>query len=71
GPFGPVAIAAGVQTMLAHPGFLILEYAWGEVLWRHELITPPETIRESRIVPSGLPGLGVALDREMVAKLVH
>ena len=71
GPFGPVTIAAGVQTMLAHPGFMILEYAWGEVPWRHDLITPPETIRESRIVPSDLPGLGVALDREMVERLVH
>jgi len=71
GPFGPVTIAAGVQTMLAHPGFMILEYAWGEVPWRHDLITPPETIIKSRVVPSELPGLGVSLDRDMVRRLVH
>ena len=40
GPFGPLTIAAGVQAMAAHPGFQVLEYAWGEVPWRHELIEP-------------------------------
>ncbi len=66
GPFGPITIAAGVQVMAAHPGFQILEYAWGEVPWRHELIEPVEKIREGKVqVPEGT-GLGVTLNMEAI-----
>ena len=66
GPSGPVTIAAGVEAMLTHPEFLILEYGWGEVDWRHELILPNETIRNGRIKLHNRPGLGVALNPEVV-----
>ena len=66
GPFGPVMIAAGVQAMAAHPQFLILEYGWGEADWRHELIQPAERIENSRIALKDAPGLGVALNPELV-----
>lgn len=69
GPFGPVALAAGIQTMMAHPGFQILEYAWGEVPWREDLITPAEEIRNGRIKPSRLPGLGVELNMKTLRSL--
>ena len=68
GPFGPVTIASGVQTMASHPDFLILEYAWGEVPWRHELLIPSEQIINGRIKVSDKPGLGVALNPDTVNK---
>jgi galactonate dehydratase len=67
GPSGPVTIAAGVQTMLTHPEFLILEYGWGEVDWRHELVMPAETIRDGCIGRPEGPGLGVTLNAEVLA----
>jgi len=66
GPFGPLTIAAGVQAMAAHPGFQILEYAWGEVPWRHELIEPTEEISGGRIRVSDRPGLGVSLNMDAI-----
>ena len=66
GPFGPVAIAAGVQAMASQPGFLILEFGWGEVPWRSDLTIPQERIENGRITLSDRPGLGVELNPEMV-----
>ena len=66
GPFGPVTIAAGVHAMAAHPGFMILEYAWGEVPWRHDLTIPSETINNGRISLPDAPGLGVELNPDVV-----
>ncbi len=66
GPFGPVAISAGMQVMATHPGFLILEYGWGEIPWRSELTVPSEEIVNGRIRPGRRPGLGVELNPEML-----
>jgi len=66
GPSGPVTIAAGVETMLSHPEFLILEYGWGEVGWRHELILPHETIRCGYVYSHNRPGLGIELNPEIL-----
>jgi galactonate dehydratase len=68
GPFGPVTIASGVQAMATHPEFLILEYAWGEVPWRHDLLLPSEQIVNGRIKVPDRPGLGVELNPEAVKK---
>ena len=65
GPSGPVSIVAGVHAMLTLPEFLILEYGWGEVPWRHELISPPEAIRHGRIRVNNRPGLGVELNSKV------
>lgn len=66
GPFSPVIVAAQAQAMAAHPGFLILEYAWGEVPWRRDLIIPAETPRDGRMAVAERPGLGVELNMEVV-----
>ena len=68
GPFGPVTIASGVQAMATHPEFLILEYAWGEIPWRHDLLLPSEQIVNGRIKVPDRPGLGVELNPEAVKK---
>lgn len=41
-PSGPVATAASAQLCAAMSNFDILEFQWGEVGWRGDLITPPE-----------------------------
>jgi galactonate dehydratase len=66
GPFGPITNAAGVQAMAALPGFLILEYGWGEVPWRHNLINPVEQIVNGRIPVTSRPGLGYELNQDVV-----
>lgn len=66
GPFGPVMLAASLQSVITHPGFLIMEYAWGEVPWRHDLVLPAETILNGRMVLSDRPGLGVLLNPDVV-----
>ncbi len=67
GPFGPIALAAGAHAMAAHPGFMILEYAWGEIPWRLALTDPPEQIENGRLVLSGRPGLGLRLNPDTLA----
>ena len=66
GPSSPVTIAAGVETMLSHSEFLILEYGWGEVSWRSELILPHETICHGYIHSHNQPGLGIELNPEIL-----
>ena len=68
GPFGPVVTAAGVHAMASLPGFLILEYGWGEVPWRSELTLPHEEVVNGRIAINDRPGLGVELNPDMVKK---
>ena len=68
GPFGPVIVAAQAQAMAAHPEFLILEYAWGQVPWREELIIPAERVENGRLAVARRPGLGVELNMAVVEK---
>ena len=63
-PSGPVATAAGAQCMASVPNFAILEYAWGEVEWRSQLVKPPERIIDGFINVSRRPGLGIDLKEE-------
>ncbi len=59
-PSGPVATAASVQCMASIQNFGILEYAWGEVDWRSQLIDPPEKINNGFIELTTRTGLGIA-----------
>lgn len=67
GPFGPITVAAHVQLMAAHPDFQILEYAWGQVPWRADLIEPRETVENGRLAIPDRPGLGFSLNPAVVA----
>jgi galactonate dehydratase len=61
-PSGPIATAASAHLFAAVPNTAILEYAYGEVDWRPELLSGDETVRDGQlVVPTG-PGLGVDLD---------
>lgn len=66
GPFGPVTVAAHVQIMASHPGFLILEYAWGQVPWREGLVSPAEQVLNGRIGIPERAGLGLCLKTGVV-----
>jgi galactonate dehydratase len=70
--YGPIATMASVQACACTPNFTILEFQWGDVPWRDDIINRPIPIREGHIaVPDG-PGIGVepnmdALSRHLVA----
>ena len=55
------------RRMAAHPGFLVLEYPWGLNEWRAALVKPTERIVDSHYYLVDRPGLGVALNRAVLA----
>lgn len=65
-PAGPLSTAATAQVASTLSNFYILEYAWGEVDWRADLLDPPERIENGALVLSQKPGLGHRLNWEMV-----
>ena len=65
-PAGPVATVATAQVISTAANFYILEYAWGEVPWRADLLSPPERIEDGHLVLSELPGIGHRLNDETV-----
>jgi galactonate dehydratase len=66
-PAGPVATAATAQVISTVPNFYILEYAWGEVDWRAELLAPAERIEEGYLHLSQEPGIGHKLNESALA----
>jgi galactonate dehydratase len=46
------------------PNFLILEFSFGEVPWRAELIDPPEALENGILKLADRPGFGVKLNEK-------
>ncbi len=67
-PAGPLSTAATAQVASTWPNFYILEYAWGEVDWRADLLQPAEKIEDGYLVLSQEPGLGHRLNPALVEK---
>jgi galactonate dehydratase len=67
-PSGPVATVASGHVVSTLSNFLILEYAWGEVPWRAELLSPAEPVREGHLELSDAPGLGHRLNPDVLAE---
>jgi galactonate dehydratase len=65
-PSGPVATVMSGHLTSVIPNFLILEYAWGEVEWRRQLIEPSEPVKDGYLSVSTSPGLGYRLNPEIV-----
>lgn len=65
-PTGPVATAASVQVCAAIENFQILEFQWGEVEWRSEVVSPPERFDDGFIRVPDRPGLGIELNEQVV-----
>src|SRR5574340_823434 len=62
GPASPVGNVVAAHVCASLPTFQILEFGFGEVPWRHELIEPAENLVNGRIALSGRPGLGIELN---------
>lgn len=67
-PSGPVSTAASVQVCASIPNFSILEYAFGEVPWRAELLSPAEKFEDGFIGVPTTPGLGHELNYSLLKK---
>ena len=68
GVASPVGHLAAAHVAATLPNFLILEYSYGEVPWRAELVEPPEQIRDGRLEIPDRPGIGCRLNEAMLAK---
>ena len=66
-PAGPLSTAATAQVACTWSNFYILEYAWGEVDWRADLLDPVERIEDGYLVLSHEPGLGHRFNPDIVA----
>jgi galactonate dehydratase len=65
-PSGPVSTAASVQVCAVLPNFRLLELQWGEVAWRHEIVTPPERFENGASRVPDRPGFGIELNDALV-----
>lgn len=68
GPASPVGNACAAQVIATVPNFNTLEFSYGEVPWRAELIDPPEEVEQGALVVSARPGLGITLNEKIAAK---
>jgi galactonate dehydratase len=68
GPASPVGNVAAVHVCAGMPNFLILEFSYGEVPWRAELIDPPEKLEKGYLQVPMRPGLGIRINEKVAAK---
>jgi galactonate dehydratase len=68
GPASPVGNVTAAHVMATIPNFNILEFSYGEVPWRAELIDPPEEVTGGGLMLSGRPGLGIKLNEKTAAR---
>jgi galactonate dehydratase len=68
GPASPVGNITAAHVISTVPNFNILEFSYGEVSWRAELINPPEQVTNSTLELTNRPGLGIQLNEKTAAK---
>jgi galactonate dehydratase len=68
GPASPVGNVAAAHVCATLPNFNILEFSYGEVPWRAELLDPPEKIVDSALPLTTTPGFGITLNERTAAK---
>ncbi len=68
GVASPVGHMAAAQVAATLPNFLILEYSYGEVPWRADLVVPPETLNHGRTEVLDTPGIGYELNESALRK---
>ncbi|MCW5980589.1 MAG: mandelate racemase/muconate lactonizing enzyme family protein [Bryobacteraceae bacterium] len=68
GPASPVGNMAAAHVCATLPNFQILEYAFGEVPWRADLVEPPETLDRGWLGVPERPGFGIALNEETIRR---
>ena len=65
-PSGPVSTAASVQVCGVLNNFKILEFQWGEVDWRRDVVSPPEAFEGGTAHVPDRPGFGIDLNEKIV-----
>ena len=65
-PSGPVSTAASVQVCAVLKNFRLLEFQWGEVEWRQDILKPAERFENGTIRVSERPGFGIELNEKVV-----
>ena len=65
-PSGPVSTAASIQVCAVLRNFRLLEFQWGEVEWRHDVLNPPERFENGAIRVPERPGFGIELNEKVV-----
>ncbi|MBS04194.1 MAG: hypothetical protein CMQ24_16025 [Gammaproteobacteria bacterium] len=65
-PAGPVATVASAQVMSASATTGLLEFPFGEVPWRADVLDPPESLDRGRVVLNDAPGLGHRLNPDFM-----
>jgi galactonate dehydratase len=65
-PSGPVSTAASIQVCAVLNNFRLLEFQWGEVDWRHEVLQPHEIFEQGAIRVPDRPGFGIELNEKLV-----
>jgi galactonate dehydratase len=68
GPASPVGNLAAGQVAATLPNFDILEFSFGEVPWRVDLLTPAEPLVDGGLQLSDRPGFGHGLNERFLAE---
>jgi galactonate dehydratase len=68
GPASPVGTVAAAHVSATLSNFTILEFAYGEVPWRAELIDPVEQVQGGKLQLGEAPGFGIRLDQRALAR---
>jgi galactonate dehydratase len=68
GPASPIGNVSAAHVIATVPNFNILEFSYGEVPWRADLIHPPEEVSNGALVLSDRPGLGITLNEKVAAQ---
>jgi galactonate dehydratase len=65
-PSGPVSTAASIHVCAVLKNFRLLEFQWGEVEWRQDIVNPPERFDKGAIQVPQRPGFGIELNDKVV-----
>jgi galactonate dehydratase len=65
-PSGPISTAASVQVCAVLENFRLLEYQWGEIAWRHDVVAPAEQFVNGTLRVPERAGFGIELDEAVV-----
>jgi galactonate dehydratase len=68
GPASPVGNMVAAHVCATMPNFHILEFSYGEVPWRAEVIDPPENVQKGGYLAfNNKPGYGIELNEKTLA----
>jgi galactonate dehydratase len=68
GPASPVGNVVAAHVCATMPNFHILEFSYGEVPWRGEVIDPPESLQKGGLLTfTAKPGYGIELNEKTLS----